>query len=54
VKNPDATTDYLKSILAARMGNTSEAAEALRAAIAKDASYAKYAANDLELLKVAK
>jgi hypothetical protein len=54
VKNPDATTDYLKSILAARMGNTSEAAEALRAAIAKDSSYAKYAANDLELLKVAK
>ena len=54
VKNPDATTVYLKSILAARMGNTSEAAEALRAAIAKDASYAKYAANDLELLKVAK
>ena len=54
VKNPDATTDYLKSILAARMGNTSEAAEALRAAIAKDASYAKYAANDLELLNVAK
>ena len=54
VKNPDATTDYLKSILAARMGNTSEAAEALRAAIAKDSSYAKYAANDLELLNVAK
>ena len=54
VKNPDATTDYLKSILAARMGNTSEAAEALRAAIAKDSSYAKYAANDIELKKVSK
>ena len=54
VKNPDATTDYLKAILAARMGNTSDAADALRAAIAKDASYAKYAATDLELLKVAK
>ena len=54
IKNPDATTDYLKSILAARMGNTSDAAEALRAAIAKDASYAKYAATDLELLNVAK
>ena len=54
VKNPDATTEYLKAILGARMGNVNEAAEALRAAIAKDASYAKYAANDLELLKVAK
>ena len=54
IKNPDATTDYLKAILGARMGNTSDAAEALRAAIAKDASYAKYAANDLELKKVAK
>ena len=54
VKNADATTDYLKAILAARMGNTADAAEALRGAIAKDASYAKYAANDLELAKVAK
>ena len=54
IKNPDATTDYLKSILAARMGNTADAAEALRAAIAKDPAYAKYAANDLELAKVAK
>ena len=54
VKNPDATTDYLKAILAARMGNNSDAADALRAAIAKDAAYAKYAATDLELQKVAK
>ena len=54
ITNPDATTDYLKSILAARMGNTSEAAEALRAAVSKDAGYAKYAANDLELKNVAK
>ena len=54
IKNPDATTDYLKAILAARMGNTSDASAALRTAIAKDASYAKYAANDLELQKVAK
>ena len=54
VKNPDATTDYLKAILAARMGNNNDAAEALRAAIAKDATYAKYAATDLELQKVAK
>jgi hypothetical protein len=54
VKNPDATTDYLKSILAARMGNVNDAAQSLRDAISKDASYAKYAANDLELKKVAK
>ncbi|MBQ8712201.1 MAG: hypothetical protein IJ551_05190 [Prevotella sp.] len=54
VKNPDATTDYLKAILGARMGNTSDAAEALRAAVSKDAGYAKYAATDLELKNVAK
>ena len=54
VKNPDATTDYLKAILSARMGNATDAAEALRAAVAKDPSYAKYAATDLELAKVAK
>jgi hypothetical protein len=54
VKNPDATTDYLKAILSARMGNNTDAAEALRAAISKDASYAKYAAGDLELKNVAK
>jgi len=54
IKNPNATTDYLKAILSARMGNTTDAAEALRAAIAKDPSYAKYAATDLELVNVAK
>ena len=54
IKNPDATTDYLKAILGARMGNTSEAAQALRNAISKDSSWAKYAANDLELKNVSK
>lgn len=54
VKNPNATTDYLKAVLNARMGNTADAAEALRSAISKDASYAKYAANDLELKNVQK
>ena len=54
IKNPDATTEYLKSVLAARMGNTSDAATALRNAIAKDPAYAKYAANDLELKNVSK
>ncbi len=54
VDRPDATTDYLKAILAARTGKTAEAAECLRAAIAKDPTYAAYAAKDLELTKVAK
>ena len=54
IKNPDATTDYLKAILNARMGNTADATQALRTAIAKDPSYSKYAANDIELKNVAK
>ena len=54
VKNADATTDYLKAILFARMGNMTDAAEALRSAISKDPSYADYAAKDLELVKVRK
>ena len=49
VKNPDATTDYLKAILASRLGNKADAAAALNAAIAKDPSLASYADNDLEL-----
>jgi Flp pilus assembly protein TadD len=54
IKNADATTEYLKAILAARMGNKEDAAQALKAAIAKDPSYGKYAATDLELANVAK
>ncbi len=54
VKNADATTDYLKAIVNARMGNNSAAAQALAAAIAKDSSLANYAAKDLELLNVQK
>ena len=54
IKNPDATTDYLKAILNARQGNTSDAASALRNAISKDSVWAKYAAQDLELLNVSK
>ena len=49
VDNPDATTDYLRAILAARTGNKSESGQALNAAIAKDPWYAGYAAKDLEL-----
>jgi len=54
VKNPDATTEYLKAILYARMGNTADAADALRKAVARDASYADYAAKDIELAKIQK
>ena len=54
VANPDAMTDYLKAVLNARQGNNSAAATALRAAVAKDASLAAYAAKDLELRNVAK
>ena len=54
VKNPDAMTDYLKAIMSARMGNTSDATAALRQALAKDPSLAQYADNDLELVNVAK
>ena len=54
VKNADATTDYLRAIVNARTGNTTEAASALKQAIAKDPSLAEYAAKDLELKKVAR
>ena len=54
IKNGDATTEYLKAILNARLGNNSVAATALKAAISKDSSYAKYAENDLELVNVSK
>ena len=47
-------TDYLKAILYARQGNNTEAANALRSAVSKDASLAAYAANDLELANVSK
>ena len=54
IKNGDATTEYLKAILNARLGNNSAAATALKAAVSKDSSYAKYAENDLELVNVSK
>ena len=49
VKNPDAMTEYLKAILSARMGNNSDAIEAVKNAIIKDRSLEKYAVNDMEL-----
>ena len=54
IKNADAVTDYLKAVLAARTGNVTDAAEALRSALAKDPSFADYAAKDLELKDVQK
>ena len=54
VKNADGVTDYLTAILNARQGNNSAAAQALKAAIAKDPTLAEYAAKDLELLNVSK
>ena len=54
IKNSDGMTDYLKAILYARQGNNTEAANALRSAVSKDASLAAYAANDLELANVSK
>lgn len=52
IKNPDATTAYLRALLGARQGNTADAAAALREALKLDPSLANYAANDLELTKV--
>ncbi len=54
VKNADAMTSYLKAVLNARQGNNTEAAAALRTAVAKDASLARYAAADLELRNISK
>ena len=51
VKNPDATTEYLRALMSARMGNTADASEALQKAVSADPWYAKYAENDLELKK---
>lgn len=53
IAKPDATTSYLKAVLAARMGSQSEVITNLKDAVAKDASYASYAAKDLEFAKYA-
>lgn len=51
LKKADATTDYLKAIVAARTGNESDVMSNLKSAISKDPSYAKRAAKDLEFAK---
>ena len=57
LKNVDrhnAMTDYLHAILCARQGERQKAADYLQSALAKDASLAAYAANDLELKDINK
>lgn len=54
IKNADGTTYYLQAILNARQDNNTAAAAALKKAIALDPALAQKAANDLELVNVAK
>ena len=49
IKNGDGMTDYLKAVVASRMGKKAEAVSALTAAIAKNPSLRQYADSDLEL-----
>lgn len=53
VPNPDATTSYLKAIVAARTNDANGVVSNLKSAIAKDSSMAKEAAKDLEFAKFA-
>ncbi|MDR1814931.1 MAG: hypothetical protein LBR18_08830 [Tannerella sp.] len=52
VKKPTAVTDYLKAIVSARTNDATGAVSNLKAAISKDRSLAKEAANDLEFAKL--
>lgn len=52
VNNADAITDYLKAVLAARTGQVEQGAQALRAAIAKNANLRDLASKDLALKTV--
>ncbi len=51
VANPDGTTAYLQAIVASRIGNKSDAANALEKALKLDPSLRSYANKDLELMK---
>ncbi|MCF0198999.1 MAG: hypothetical protein HUK02_06705 [Bacteroidaceae bacterium] len=53
IKKGDATTDYLRAILAARTENPTLLASSLKAAFEKDASLKSRAKNDLEFTKYA-
>jgi hypothetical protein len=48
IKTPDATTSYLKAVLAARTSDTGALKSNLKVAIASDSSLKERAANDLE------
>lgn len=49
VHNPNAMTDYLHAVVAARRGNKFAASSYLKEALQKDPSLKQYAENDLEL-----
>jgi len=51
VKNPDAITDYLKAVVAARTNDATGVVSNMKAAIGKDRALAKEAAVDLEFAK---
>ncbi|MDR2621544.1 MAG: hypothetical protein LBC48_03060 [Dysgonamonadaceae bacterium] len=51
VANPNATTSYLKAIVAARTNNVNNVVSNLKQAVQLDASLAQKAANDLEFVK---
>ncbi len=53
VTRPDAVTDYLKAVVAARTNDADGVVNHLKAAIGKKQSLAKEAANDLEFAKYA-
>ena len=53
IKAPDATTAYLKAILAARTNDTAAVVDNLRVAVEKDGSLKERARNDLEFAKYA-
>ena len=51
VKKPDAITDYLKAVVAARTNDASGVVTNMKNAISKDRTLAREAANDLEFAK---
>ena len=53
MKKPDATTSYLRAILAARTGDAAAVVSNLRQAVEKDASLRERAKNDLEFASYA-
>ena len=53
IKNPDATTHYIKAVLGARTGNAALIYDGLKSAVKLDPSLAAKALNDLEFAKYA-